>query len=305
MSKGDLASNEINTSAEVLLVDEVATAVGDKSHPWAKDTTEVSPPFPVTLLDFKALWRSDVSGGVDGSHKLIKPDFWGISVYVTMMEGWEEKTQTGNVCVTSIAHLLQDQGILMGVTLHVIKEGCEVLARRVQEFTIPTQPKPDFSLDSLKASMVKEMPWYLEAEARQLEHKYQESIRLMDTYCRLKAADVHSFGWQVAKATFRLLNCKNVTVVPCIGMDAVSRVPKGGIVFKTLAIDGVSIRHEGGGQATGDELRHHVCRGHFKTYTADAPLFGRYVGRVWCPAHTRGKKERGEVIKKYIVRPSG
>lgn len=30
-----------------------------------------------------------------------------------------------------------------------------------------------------------------------------------------------------------------------------------------------------------------LCGGHYKTYTADAPLFGRHVGRWWWPAHVR------------------
>ena len=47
--------------------------------------------------------------------------------------------------------------------------------------------------------------------------------------------------------------------------------------------------------------RVHLCRGHIKTYTAEKPLFGRYVGNVWCPPHARGNKKEGMVTKDYEV----
>lgn len=48
----------------------------------------------------------------------------------------------------------------------------------------------------------------------------------------------------------------------------------------------------------------HLCRGHFATYTAEHPRFGRLkdgVGRFWIPPHVKGKKENGEVIKDYAI----
>jgi hypothetical protein len=47
--------------------------------------------------------------------------------------------------------------------------------------------------------------------------------------------------------------------------------------------------------------RVHLCRGHFATYTDQAPLFGKYVGRFWIPPHARGDRARGIVIKDYEV----
>lgn len=49
------------------------------------------------------------------------------------------------------------------------------------------------------------------------------------------------------------------------------------------------------------ENRVHLCRGHFKTYTADNPLFGRFTGRYWWQAHARGQSRRGMVHKDYQV----
>lgn len=47
--------------------------------------------------------------------------------------------------------------------------------------------------------------------------------------------------------------------------------------------------------------RVHMCRGHIKTYTAEKPLFGKYVGNVWCPPHARGNKENGVIQKDYKI----
>lgn len=52
------------------------------------------------------------------------------------------------------------------------------------------------------------------------------------------------------------------------------------------------------GELTG-EYRHHICRGHFKNFTAERPLLGRHVGMYWWEQQFRGNKEKGEVIKDY------
>lgn len=54
-------------------------------------------------------------------------------------------------------------------------------------------------------------------------------------------------------------------------------------------------------EPTGDKLREHWCRGHFKTYTDAAPLFGKYTGTYWIPAHIRGNAVIGTVTKDYHV----
>jgi hypothetical protein len=37
----------------------------------------------------------------------------------------------------------------------------------------------------------------------------------------------------------------------------------------------------------------HLCRGHFKDFTAERPLLGRHIGRFWWQAQMRGNKEHG------------
>lgn len=48
----------------------------------------------------------------------------------------------------------------------------------------------------------------------------------------------------------------------------------------------------------------HLCRGHFRTYTEKAPLFGipGNCGRFWVPAHVRGNKQNGIVMKDYELK---
>lgn len=49
--------------------------------------------------------------------------------------------------------------------------------------------------------------------------------------------------------------------------------------------------------------RQHIARGHFKTYTDEAPLFGKFTGTYWWESHVRGKADKGEVKKDYEVLP--
>ena len=44
--------------------------------------------------------------------------------------------------------------------------------------------------------------------------------------------------------------------------------------------------------------RKHFCRGHFKVYTEEKPLMGRFIGRYWFSAHLRGSED-GFVDKDY------
>ena len=47
--------------------------------------------------------------------------------------------------------------------------------------------------------------------------------------------------------------------------------------------------------------RVHLCRGHFKEYTNENPLFGKHVGRFWWQPMVRGDKKRGVLNKDYDV----
>ena len=51
------------------------------------------------------------------------------------------------------------------------------------------------------------------------------------------------------------------------------------------------------------DLPLHVVRGHFRKYTEDRPLFGKYSGTFWIPAHAKGSKDHGEIVHEYEVNP--
>lgn len=75
------------------------------------------------------------------------------------------------------------------------------------------------------------------------------------------------------------------------------------IWFKRLEIDGFKRGPKSSaGEPTGTNKAFHLCRGSFAHYTADRPLFGRYAGTVWRPAHVRGSHECGQVVKEYSVK---
>lgn len=76
-----------------------------------------------------------------------------------------------------------------------------------------------------------------------------------------------------------------------------------GKTFKTLEIEPMKerSRRESTDGESDVERALHICRGHFKTYTEENPLFGKHTGSFWCPQHVRGNPDAGEVKKDYRV----
>lgn len=103
-----------------------------------------------------------------------------------------------------------------------------------------------------------------------------------------------------------LLNCKNVEVIsPAVSKTRIKKRRKqnqpGRVVYKTLVINPMGKRYEGEGTGQGVKKAWHICRGHFKTFTEAAPLFGRVTGTFWWQHQVRGTKSRGEVRKEYEI----
>jgi hypothetical protein len=105
--------------------------------------------------------------------------------------------------------------------------------------------------------------------------------------------------------TLGLLNCRNVEmkVVPYSGAQKKKFKKYGSpiITRRTLVIHPSGKRYEGSGTGTGLKKRWHMCRGHFKTFTEEAPLFGRVTGTFWWQPQVRGSKSLGEVHKDYQI----
>jgi hypothetical protein len=109
--------------------------------------------------------------------------------------------------------------------------------------------------------------------------------------------------------TISFMHCKNVTlrsVSPPLKLSRKHRKNHGQDLVRYHVLEVGAIRrildiHTKG--APGG-LRHalHICRGHFKTFTPDAPLLGRHVGTYWWDPQVRGAQEHGTVLKDYRVR---
>lgn len=103
-------------------------------------------------------------------------------------------------------------------------------------------------------------------------------------------------------------HCKNVTSVsatagiPSDKWHRRTKTPK--VRYYVLAIDHLRqiLKRDGQLETNGLGVALHICRGNFAHYTADNPLFGKYEGTFWRPAHVRGNEKRGRVLKDYSVK---
>lgn len=118
----------------------------------------------------------------------------------------------------------------------------------------------------------------------------------------------------VAMMATGFTHCKNVSMIdvlePPLSVRAKreKKLKRPESRFRMLAIDPMRVdRDRTTGAADGEDndptgRSLHIARGHFATYTDDKPLFGRYVGTFWRPAHVRGHIRDGVVSKHYGVR---
>ena len=110
----------------------------------------------------------------------------------------------------------------------------------------------------------------------------------------------------LARCLFMFLSCKNITTQdnePPLKLN--KKRKKTGkqelFTYKTLIIKPTGKKQESQ-QAQGLwDNRVHLCRGHFKEYTAEKPLFGRVTGRFWWQPSVRGNVKEGVVMKDYKI----
>lgn len=100
-----------------------------------------------------------------------------------------------------------------------------------------------------------------------------------------------------------LMNCRNVTL-----RERGSGKKKGpgpaGDAFHEVVING-TVRGPGGkgGETVATASgRQHLARGHFKTFTEDAPLLGKHVGTYWWGWQVRGQENQGAIEKTYTLK---
>ncbi len=108
-------------------------------------------------------------------------------------------------------------------------------------------------------------------------------------------------------ATMMLLNCKNISTEKILASETLNKKRrKYGkqelFDYHVLNVVVPSARREHLEHT--EPLAHnrvHLCRGHFKEYTAEHPLFGRLAGLYWWQPHVRGQNKNGIVMKEYNV----
>lgn len=109
-------------------------------------------------------------------------------------------------------------------------------------------------------------------------------------------------------AAFAFSHCKNVELVERLPKRHEQREAKrrGEPILKyhEIVIDPKKPQKPSTGAKRNDDhpaKALHFVRGHFATYTSERPLFGKYTGTYWVPAHVRGDAEAGMVKSTYLV----
>ena len=111
--------------------------------------------------------------------------------------------------------------------------------------------------------------------------------------------------------TLKLLNCKNIQTEKIPAPEALNKKRrKAGKqeLFDYHVLNVVVPSKKRGYHESTEPLSHnrvHLCRGHFKEYTVEHPLFGHYTGLFWWQPHVRGQNKDGIVMKDYNIHRKG
>jgi len=114
---------------------------------------------------------------------------------------------------------------------------------------------------------------------------------------------------RVCLTALGLINCRNVTLwnegrirQARSGSEKRRGIPAKEIRYSTIVLPGGGSERVGTGGGTHHRASAvHRVRGHFKTYTADAPLMGKHVGTYWWGWNIRGSIESGVVESDYTL----
>jgi hypothetical protein len=108
--------------------------------------------------------------------------------------------------------------------------------------------------------------------------------------------------------TLLLLGCKNIRTEKILASEKLNqkRIRNGKLPifdYKVLNvfIPGNKQNKQADKQEPLSHNRIHLCRGHFKEYTLEKPLFGFLVGRYWWQPSVRGRNKKGIVMKDYKI----
>lgn len=111
-----------------------------------------------------------------------------------------------------------------------------------------------------------------------------------------------------ALLTISFLHCRNIELRPVTPSDKQSRSyqkkhGKDLVRYHVLDIRPIRQLLDRYRRGESSDLRRalHICRGHFKTFSPDAPLLGKAIGTYWWGPQVRGSREEGIVLKDYRV----
>jgi len=104
-----------------------------------------------------------------------------------------------------------------------------------------------------------------------------------------------------------ILNCKNIITKDNFPSTKLNKKRKNNskqelFIYKTLIIKPSGKKQESQESKGLWDNRVHICRGHFKEYTTEKPLFGKLTGRYWWQPYVRGNKDEGTVVKEYEIK---
>ena len=121
-------------------------------------------------------------------------------------------------------------------------------------------------------------------------------------------ADIGTKYLTAIENTILLLNCKNIQTEKIKAPEALNKKRrKNGKqeIFDYHVLNVVVPGKKRGYSPETEPLSHnrvHLCRGHFKEYTSEHPLFGHHTGLYWWQPHVRGQNKSGIVVKDYNVK---
>ncbi|MFA5433392.1 MAG: hypothetical protein WC319_11075 [Candidatus Paceibacterota bacterium] len=148
--------------------------------------------------------------------------------------------------------------------------------------------------------------WYLDHELLHCD-LYNESIGIESLYPVQGYSDsqYHGPGLTFIIGCLNLLHCKNIVKKENKPPEKLNkkRIKNGKLPlfsYYTLHIkDSINSNSK---NVLGDHNRIHLCRGHFKHYTKENPLFGKLTGMYWWQPHVRGQNKDGIIMKDYVVK---
>jgi len=178
--------------------------------------------------------------------------------------------------------------------------GCTILDKRFRDYLIQNNVTESYLGDRHKKK-----PLFCMFISTAI---YDASGRLksISTYPEARMSNASCTSFVLANI---FANCKNITVEDISDFASPSWQWKkkhkdlADLKYYVLDIGGNTRRAYLSGNKTDIKQALHIVRGNFATYTESNPLFGKFTGTYWRPAHVRGDKKHGEIVKDYNVKP--